>query len=82
MGIAGPQLYQSKFGPTYRVSYGTSIGLLVACQASILGTWWLVLRGDRLRAEAKVDGGVSGAVSDASRSSHVSEEDVVVGGKV
>jgi hypothetical protein len=42
----GPQIYQSKFGPTYRVSYGCSVGLLVGCILMILSTWYLVWRRD------------------------------------
>jgi peptidoglycan biosynthesis protein MviN/MurJ (putative lipid II flippase) len=42
----GPQIYQSRFGPTYRVSYGCSVGLLVGCILMILITWHLVWRGD------------------------------------
>jgi len=41
MGIVGPQVYQSRFGPEYRVSYATSIGLLVGAVAMIAVTWWL-----------------------------------------
>jgi hypothetical protein len=50
MGIVGPQLYQSKFGPTYRVSYGSSIGLLSCTMMAIGVTWFLVRKGDRKRA--------------------------------
>ena len=50
MGIVGPQLYQSKFGPTYRVSYGSSIGILSATMTAIAVTWYLVRKGDRKRA--------------------------------
>lgn len=42
MGIVGPQVYQSRFGPEYRVSYATSIGLLVGAVGTIGATWWLV----------------------------------------
>ena len=42
MGILGPQVYQSRFGPEYRVSYATSIGLLVGAVGMIGATWWLV----------------------------------------
>ncbi|OJJ41829.1 hypothetical protein ASPWEDRAFT_56825 [Aspergillus wentii DTO 134E9] len=44
MGIVGPQVYQSKFGPSYRVSYGTSIGLLAGAILFIGASWgsfWL-----------------------------------------
>ncbi|KAM0716542.1 hypothetical protein Q7P37_007987 [Cladosporium fusiforme] len=44
MGIVGPQVYQPKFGPEYRISYSTSIGLLVGAVIAIGGTWWLVRR--------------------------------------
>lgn len=44
MGIVGPQVYQSRFGPEYRVSYATSIGLLVGAVGMIAVTWWLVRR--------------------------------------
>ncbi|KAJ4360923.1 uncharacterized protein N0V89_001492 [Didymosphaeria variabile] len=47
MGIVGPQIYQAKFGPTYRVSYICSIGLLCACLAAICTSWYFVRRGDR-----------------------------------
>lgn len=44
MGIVGPQVYQPKFGPEYKVSYSTSIGLLVGAVIAIGGTWWLLRR--------------------------------------
>ena len=44
MGIVGPQVYQSRFGPEYRDSYATSIGLLVGAVGMIAATWWLVRR--------------------------------------
>ncbi|KAL5388764.1 hypothetical protein DPSP01_002870 [Paraphaeosphaeria sporulosa] len=46
MGIVGPQIYQPKFGPTYRVSYICSIGLLSACLAAVGTSWFFVRRGD------------------------------------
>lgn len=46
----GPQVYQSKFGPTYKVSYATSIGLLSVTVVNILATWWLVKRQERVLA--------------------------------
>lgn len=45
-GIVGPQVYQSKFGPTYRVSFAVSIGLLAGAIASIAATWLLVKKRD------------------------------------
>lgn len=55
MGIVGPQVYQPKFGPEYRVSYSTSIGLLVGAVIAIGGTWWLLRR--RARKESVVGDG-------------------------
>ena len=51
MGIVGPQIYQSKFGPTYRVSYSTSIGLLTGCLLAICTACYFVRRGDAKRVE-------------------------------
>lgn len=47
MGIVGPQIYQPKFGPTYRVSYSASIGILCATVMSVLAAWFFVVREDR-----------------------------------
>lgn len=47
MGIVGPQVYQSRFGPEYKVSYGTSIGLLVGAVGAIAVTWVLIHRGEK-----------------------------------
>jgi hypothetical protein len=44
MGIVGPQVYQARFGPGYRVSYATSIGLLVGAVGMVGVTGWLVGR--------------------------------------
>ncbi|ROW06258.1 hypothetical protein VPNG_08103 [Cytospora leucostoma] len=46
-GIIGPQVYQSKFGPSYKVSFSTCVGLLSVTVASIGLTWFLVHRGDK-----------------------------------
>jgi hypothetical protein len=51
MGIVGPQIYQPKFGPTYRVSFATSIGLLSCTIISVATSWYFVVQGDRLRAQ-------------------------------
>lgn len=45
-GIVGSQVYQTKFGPAYRVPYAVSIALLAGAIASIAVTWWLVGRKD------------------------------------
>jgi nitrate/nitrite transporter NarK len=47
MGIVGPQIYQSKFGPTYRVSYTCSIALLVTCIGAITISWFFIAKDDR-----------------------------------
>lgn len=52
MGIVGPQIYQPKFGPTYRVSYSASIGILCATVLSVFAAWFFVAREDRKRLEA------------------------------
>lgn len=52
----GPQVYQSKFGPTYRVSYATSIGLLSVTVINILITWFIVNRRDKQRTDDEVIG--------------------------
>jgi hypothetical protein len=51
MGIVGPQIYQPKFGPTYRVSFATSIALLSCTIISVATSWYFVVKGDRLRAQ-------------------------------
>lgn len=50
MGIVGPQIYQPKFGPTYRVSYICSIALLSTCLGAVLTSWFFVARDDKRRA--------------------------------
>ncbi|TPX16514.1 uncharacterized protein E0L32_003808 [Thyridium curvatum] len=47
MGIVGPQIYQPKFGPSYRISYCASIGLLVGTLISVSAAWWAVRVEDR-----------------------------------
>ncbi|EXF75166.1 high-affinity nicotinic acid transporter [Colletotrichum fioriniae PJ7] len=46
MGIVGPQIYQSRFGPTYRVSYSCSIGLLCGTLLAVSAAWFFVARQD------------------------------------
>jgi hypothetical protein len=56
-GIVGPQVYQPKFGPNYKVSFSCSIGLLAGAIASISATWYLVAKRDRkTMLEGAVDG--------------------------
>jgi hypothetical protein len=51
MGIVGPQIYQPKFGPTYRVSYICSIALLSTCLGAVLTSWFFVAKDDKERAK-------------------------------
>ena len=48
--VQGPQIYQPRFGPTYRVSYSASIGILASTVSFVAVTWWLVIQGDKKRA--------------------------------
>jgi hypothetical protein len=64
----GPQIYQSKFGPTYRVSYLSSIGLLCGTMLALLLTWFLVARQDK-----QTDGGKNRVFENGS-TSEVSKE--------
>jgi hypothetical protein len=52
-GIVGPQVYQTKFGPRYVVSFAVSIGLLAGAIVSICVTWWIVEGRDRAIVERK-----------------------------
>ncbi|KAH6695450.1 major facilitator superfamily domain-containing protein [Plectosphaerella plurivora] len=61
MGIVGPQIYQPKFGPTYRVSFATSIGLLSCTIVSVATSWYFVVKGDRLRAQQEGDASAAAA---------------------
>lgn len=49
-------MYQSKFGPSYRVSYSVSIGLLALTVVSVCVAWFMVRRQDE-RARLGVSGG-------------------------
>jgi hypothetical protein len=66
MGIVGPQIYQSKFGPTYKVSYSASIGLLVGALFAISTAWVLVKRGDSKGAQNDIEGASSADESQTS----------------
>ncbi|KAK1852293.1 high-affinity nicotinic acid transporter [Colletotrichum chrysophilum] len=46
MGIVGPQIYQPKFGPSYRISYSCSIGLLCGTLLSVSSAWFFVAKED------------------------------------
>lgn len=59
-GIVGPQVYQSKFGPGYKIPYAISIALLAGAIASIGITWWLVGKRDKLAEGYGREGGEEG----------------------
>ncbi|KAJ5090235.1 Major facilitator superfamily domain general substrate transporter [Penicillium argentinense] len=46
-GIAGPHVYSTVFGPTYRVSYIICLCFLCAAISGILASWWFVWRKDQ-----------------------------------
>lgn len=54
MGIVGPQIYQPKFGPTYRVSYICSIALLSTCLGAVLTSWFFVAKDDKKRSREEI----------------------------
>lgn len=56
MGIVGPQIYQAKFGPTYRVSYICSIALLSTCLGAVLTSWFFVAKDDKRREKEDAQG--------------------------
>ncbi|CDK24061.1 unnamed protein product [Kuraishia capsulata CBS 1993] len=41
LGIVGPQIYQTKFGPSYHVSYAISLAMLVIATAAIVVSYFL-----------------------------------------
>ncbi|TDZ36607.1 MFS transporter prlL [Colletotrichum spinosum] len=52
MGIVGPQIYQPRFGPTYRISYSCSIGLLCGTLLAASSAWYFVAKQDKQEAAA------------------------------
>ncbi|KAL2787659.1 major facilitator superfamily domain-containing protein [Aspergillus keveii] len=59
-GIAGPHVYNSRFGPTYRTSYIICLSFLVLAICGVISSWVLVWRGDRRRAREEEERGVVG----------------------
>ncbi|KAK6219307.1 hypothetical protein LQW54_002295 [Pestalotiopsis sp. IQ-011] len=49
-GIVGPHVYNTNFGPTYRVSYVICLCFLVVAITAVCASWFLVRRKDRKRA--------------------------------
>ena len=47
-GIVGPQLYATRFGPGYKLSYSVSIGMLGGAVVMMTATW-LIVRGKERR---------------------------------
>ncbi|TKA75190.1 hypothetical protein B0A55_05177 [Friedmanniomyces simplex] len=53
-GIVGPHVYQSRFGPDYRISFAVSLGLLAVTIAAMIASWTLIRRRDaRTASEAE-----------------------------
>ena len=46
-GVVGPQLFQKKFGPNYRISFGVSIGLTFVAIIAIAITWAIIRKKDK-----------------------------------
>jgi predicted MFS family arabinose efflux permease len=46
-GIVGPQLYQTRFGPEYKLSFSVSIAMLAGAVAMMGASWYLVSRRDK-----------------------------------
>jgi len=57
MGIVGPQIYNTKFGPTYKVSYSACIGILSCCVLATCATWYAVRRGEKKEGQVESHGG-------------------------
>ncbi|KAK0275675.1 hypothetical protein LTR35_010945 [Friedmanniomyces endolithicus] len=49
-GIVGPQIYQSRFGPGYRISFTVSLGVLAVTIAAMIASWSLIRRMDARKA--------------------------------
>ncbi|KAL4878078.1 major facilitator superfamily domain-containing protein [Aspergillus karnatakaensis] len=58
-GICGPHVYNSRFGPTYRVSYIICLCFLLVAISGCLVSWLLVWRKDRRFAAKGSQGGES-----------------------
>ncbi|KAL2862468.1 major facilitator superfamily domain-containing protein [Aspergillus lucknowensis] len=55
-GVAGPHVYNTRFGPTYRVSYIVCLSFLLFAISGILVSWVLIRRRDRRAADGSRDG--------------------------
>ena len=73
-GIIGPLVYQPKFGPTYKVSFSASIGLVSTAIIFICITWYIIAKRDREERDKAEETTVVGAAQDFRK--------VDVGGKV
>ncbi|CAH0058411.1 unnamed protein product [Clonostachys solani] len=45
--IVGPQIFQSKYAPKYRVSFAVAMGMSGVCILATLWTWWLTRHTER-----------------------------------
>ena len=64
-GIIGPQVYQKKFGPRYKVSFSASIALLAVASANIVIAWYLTSKRDK-REKEEEERGILSAVESGS----------------
>lgn len=63
-GIIGPLVYQPKFGPTYKVSFAVSIGLVATAVIFICITWWIIAKRDREERDRPEEATVAGAAQE------------------
>lgn len=63
-GIIGPLVYQPKFGPTYKVSFSASIGLVSTAVIFISITWFIIAKRDRAEREKPEEAMVAGAAQE------------------
>lgn len=63
-GIVGPLVYQPKFGPTYKVSFSASLGLVSTAVLFICITWWILAKRDRAERDKPEEARVAGAAQE------------------
>lgn len=63
-GIVGPLVYQPKFGPSYKVSFSASIGLVSTAVIFICITWWIIAKRDRAERDKPEEATVAGAAEE------------------
>lgn len=63
-GIIGPLVYQPKFGPTYKVSFSASIGLVSMAVIFICITWYIIAKRDRTERNMPEEATIAGAAQE------------------